>query len=93
MRPVRTISRKDLGDEAPDHVHGPVWTSSESSETIRQTRCRNVREDMVRSVWRHAEAGRNDQPTQSLVNPQRKLWCGLGLGSNKMPKVAKSLVG
>ena len=38
MRPVRTISRKDLGDETPDHVHGSVWTFSESSETIRQTR-------------------------------------------------------
>ena len=65
MRPVRIISRKDLGEKAPDHVHGPVWTSPESSETIRRTRCRNVREDMVRSAWRHAEAGRNDRPTQA----------------------------
>ena len=60
MRPVRTISRKDLGEEAPvrprigvdplgilrDHTPNP---------------CRNQWEDMVRSVWRHAEAGRNDR--------------------------------
>ena len=37
MRPVRTISRKDLGGETLDRVHGPVRTFSESSETIRQT--------------------------------------------------------
>ena len=36
MRPVRTISRKDLGEEVRS-VQGPVWTSQESSETIRQT--------------------------------------------------------
>ena len=61
MRPVRTISRKDLGEETPvrptigvdllgilrDHTPDP---------------CRNQWEDMVRSVWRHAEAGRNDRP-------------------------------
>ena len=37
MRPVRTISRKDRGEERPDHVHGKARTSPESSETIRQT--------------------------------------------------------
>ena len=67
MRPVRTISRKDLGAEAPEHVHGPERITTESSETIRRTRWRNVREDMVRSVWRHAEVGRNDRPTRLLV--------------------------
>ena len=92
MRPVRTISRKDLGKEAAVRPRTVV----DSLGILRDHTpdpCRNQWEDMVRSVWRHAEAGRNDQPTQSLINPQRKLWCGLGLGSNKMPKVAKSLVG
>jgi LAGLIDADG endonuclease len=33
----------------------------ESSETIRQAPA-NAGEDIVRAAWRHAEAGRNDQP-------------------------------
>ena len=57
-------------------------SASESSETIRQTRPWKRREEMVRSAWRHAEAGRNDRPAPMEDR-----------GGNRMPKVPKSLVG
>ena len=61
MRPVRTISRKDLGKEAAVRPRTVV----DSLGILRDHTpdpCRNQWEDMVRSVWRHAEAGRNDRP-------------------------------
>ena len=61
MRPVRTISRKDLGKEASVRPR----TGVDSLGILRDHTpdpCRNQWEDMVRSVWRHAEAGRNDRP-------------------------------
>ena len=74
---------------------GPSKRSAESSETIRQTRWWNVREDMVRSVWRHTEAGRNDRPLRQLNLAVPLVGEGYGRvsESNKMPKVAKALVG
>ena len=96
MRPVRTISRKGLGDETPTHVHGEARTSLESSETIRQT--------PVGTWGRYGPIcmatcrGRQKCPAPSnypiLTSPFNKGWDQWrSLMSNKMPKVAKSLVG
>ena len=96
MRPVRTISRKDRGEERPDHVHGKARTSPESSETIRQT--------PVGTWGRYGPIcvatcrGRQKCPAPSNYpiltfpfNKGRDQW--RSLMSNKLPKVAKSLVG
>ena len=96
MRPVRTISRKDLGAELPSHVHGAARTSLESSETIRQT--------PVGTWGRYGPIcvatcrGRQKCPAPSNYpiltfpfNKGRDQW--RSLMSNKLPKVAKSLVG
>jgi hypothetical protein len=46
---------EELGGILRDHTPDPLGHGASG-------RWRNVREDMVRSAWRHAEAGRNDRP-------------------------------
>ena len=61
MRPVRTISRKDLGEEALTRPRVDVFLTGILRDYMPNP-CRNQWEDIVRSMWRHIEAGRNDQP-------------------------------
>ena len=52
---VQTTSRKPI---VPSEREG-------SSETIRQATFLAKVEEIVRAAWRHAEAGRNDQPADA----------------------------
>ena len=60
MRPVRTISRKDLGEEALTRPRVAVFLLRILRDYTPDP-CRNQREDIVRSMWRHIETGRNDR--------------------------------
>ena len=95
MHPVRTISRKDLGEEALTRPRVDVDLLGILRDYTPNP-CRNQWEDIVRSMWRHVEAGRNDRPRQTpiLTFPlPREKGQMENLMSNNMPKVAKSLVG
>ena len=61
MRPVRTISRKDLEEEASTRPRVDLFLVGILRDYMPNP-CRNQREDIVRSMWRHIEAGRNDRP-------------------------------
>ena len=89
MRPVRTISRKDLGEETPVRPRIEVDLLGILRDYTPDP-CRNQWEDIVRSMWRHIEVGRNDRPRQLNLSVSA---LRLSLMSNKLPKVAKSLVG
>jgi hypothetical protein len=63
-----------------------------SSETTRQTRrLVSARDDIVRAAWRHAEVGRNAQPSpQSVLADSRKLTADSLVRSNKSERSSLS---
>ncbi len=67
MRPVRTISRKDLGEEALNRPRIDVDLLGILRDYTPDP-CRNQWEDIVRSMWRHIEVGRNDRPRPLNLN-------------------------
>ena len=66
MRPVRTISRKDLEEEASTRPRVDLFLVGILRDYMPNP-CRNQWEDIVRSMWRHIEVGRNDRPRPSSI--------------------------